>query len=108
MQPRLTLAANLRRKASRALVNNFHQSGFAVICSQALNSLGSQRFRARLARNRLAIVASLPLAARRPGAPGFIVLLDDSAIGSVGLGVIAPPSRTRPAHNTSGGIASIP
>jgi hypothetical protein len=56
----------------------------------------------------LAIVASLPLAARRPGAPGFIVLLDDSAIGSVGLGAIAPPSRTRPAQNATGSNATIP
>jgi hypothetical protein len=89
MMPR----AGRPQRTTIELIGRFHQSGFAVICNQALNSLSSQRFRARLARNRLAIVASL---------------LDDSAIGPRELAVIATPSRTRPAQNVTGSIASIP
>jgi hypothetical protein len=83
------------------LANKLYQNGFAVICSQALNSVCARRFCACLARNRLNIVASSPLAARR-------VLLADSAIGMGQPAVIAKPSRTRPAHNATGSIASIP
>ena len=72
-----------------------YQSGFAVICSQALNSLCSRRLCSRLARNRLISVASSPLAPRRTCAPGSIVLLADSAIGLGQLAVTATPSRTR-------------
>ena len=77
------------------MVNNLYQSGFAVICSHALNSLCSWRFCARLARNRWIMVASSPLPARRTCASVSIVLLADSAIGLGQLAVIATPSRTR-------------
>jgi hypothetical protein len=73
--------------------NKLYQSGFKVISSQALNSVCSRRLCARLASNRLIMVASLPLVARRTGASGSIVLLSDSAIGPGHLAVIATPSR---------------
>jgi hypothetical protein len=73
--------------------NKLYQSGFEVISSQALNSVCSRRLCARLASNRLIMVASLPLAARRTAASGSIVLLADSAIGPGHLAVIATPSR---------------
>jgi hypothetical protein len=75
--------------------NKLYQSGFEVISSQALNSVCSRRLCARLASNRLIMVASLPLAARRTAASGSIVLLADSAIGPDHLAVIATPSRAR-------------
>ena len=75
--------------------NKLYQSGFEVISSQALNSVCSRRLCARLASNRLIMVASLPLAARITAASGSImlVLLADSAIGPGHLAVIATPSR---------------
>ena len=72
-----------------------YQSGFAVICSHALNSFCSRRFCARLARNRWIMVVSSPLVPRRTCVSIFIVRLDDSAIGLGQLAVIATPSRTR-------------
>jgi hypothetical protein len=75
--------------------SELHQSGFAVICSHALNSLCSRRLCSRLARSRLISVASSPLAARRTCASELIVLLADSAIGPGQLAVIATPSRIR-------------
>jgi len=73
--------------------NKLYQSGFEVISSQALNSVCSRRLCARLTRNRLIMVASLPLAAQRTAASESMVLPADSAIGPGHLAVIATPSR---------------
>jgi hypothetical protein len=85
-----------------------YQSGFAVIANHTLNSRCSRRLCARLARNRVIIVAGWPSAARRTCTPGSTVLLADSAIRLGQLAVIATPSRTRPAQNATGSSASIP
>jgi hypothetical protein len=98
----------VKRLLAIRTADELYQSGFAVISSHALNSLCSRRLCANLARNRLIIVASLPLAARRTCASGSIVLLADSAIGLGQPAVIVTPSRTRPTQNATGSIASIP
>jgi hypothetical protein len=73
-----------------------------------LNSRCSRRLCARLARNRVNIVASSPSAVCRTCASGSIVLLGDSAAGPGQLAVIATPSRVRPTQNATGRSASIP
>jgi hypothetical protein len=88
--------------------NELYQSGCAVIASHALNSRCSHRLCARLARNRVIIVAGSPVAARRTCASGSIALLAVSATGLGQLAVVATPSRTRPTQNATGSIASIP